>query len=413
MKWLSGVVIGIFTCSVSFAQTHTLDHYIELAKSNSPLLKDLRNQVASNQLDSMRIKAGYQPQVTATSGGLYAPTINGYGYSSAITNEHTLNALVGVNQQIIGKNNVAAQLQGITLQSSSTLNTLKISEQDLKKAVTTQYITTYGDQQQVNFNREIVDLLRTEEGLFKKLTQNNVYHQSDYLTFLVTLKQQELALSQARLQYKNDYATLNYLSGVADTTTTDSLVYPNLQRAVVLPDNRSSIYFTQYKLDSLKIVNSHQQLDYTYKPKTNIFAEGGYNSDFMGQAWKNFGLSAGFSLSIPLYDGGQRKMQHKKLSLEEETRENYKAFFDIQYRQQIAQLNQQISENEKLLPQISDQIKFSKALIKVDTKLLETGDVKIADLVLAVNNYLAVRNLKMQTEISKLQLINQLNYWNK
>ncbi|HJP64646.1 MAG TPA: TolC family protein [Mucilaginibacter sp.] len=413
MKWLSGVVIGVFTCSVSFAQTHTLDHYIELAKSNSPLLKDLRNQVASNQLDSMRIKAGYKPQVTATSGGLYAPTINGYGYSSAITNEHTLNGLVGVNQQIIGKNNVAAQLQGITLQSSSTLNTLKISEQDLKKAVTTQYITTYGDQQQVNFYREIVDLLRTEEGLFKKLTQNNVYHQSDYLTFLVTLKQQELALLQARLQYKNDYATLNYLSGVTDTTTTDSLVYPNLQRAVVLPDNRSSIYFTQYKLDSLKIVNSHQQLDYAYKPRTNVFADGGYNSDFMGQAWKNFGLSAGFSLSIPLYDGGQRKMQHKKLSLEEETRQNYKAFFDIQYRQQVAQLNQQISENEKLLPQINDQIKFSKALIKVDTKLLETGDVKIADLILAVNNYLTVRNLKMQTEISKLQLINQLNYWNK
>ncbi|HTI58306.1 TolC family protein [Mucilaginibacter sp.] len=413
MKWISGVIIGLFACSVSLAQTRTLDHYIDLARNNSPLLKDLRNQVTSNQLDSLRIKAGYRPQVNATSGGLYAPTINGFGYSSAITNEHTLNGLVGINQQIIGKNNVATQLEGITLQSSSTLNTLKISEQDLKKAVTAQYITTYGDQQQLNFNQEIVDLLRTEEQLFKKLTQNNVYHQSDYLTFLVTLKQQELQLSQARLQYKNDYATLNYLSGVADTTTADSLLYPGLQRMLILPDNRSSIYFAQYKLDSLKIVNGHQQLDYSYKPKTNIFADGGYNSDFMGQAWKNFGVSAGFSLTIPLYDGGQRKMQHKKLSLEEETRENYKAFFDIQYRQQIAQLNQQISENEKLLPQINDQIKFSKALIKVDTKLLETGDVKIADLILAVNNYLAVRNLKMQTEITKLQLINQLNYWNK
>lgn len=413
MKWISGVIIGLFACSVSLAQTRTLDHYIDLARNNSPLLKDLRNQVTSNQLDSLRIKAGYRPQVNATSGGLYAPTINGFGYSSAITNEHTLNGLVAINQQIIGKNNVATQLEGITLQSSSTLNTLKISEQDLKKAVTAQYITTYGDQQQLNFNQEIVDLLRTEEQLFKKLTQNNVYHQSDYLTFLVTLKQQELQLSQARLQYKNDYATLNYLSGVADTTTADSLLYPGLQRMLILPDNRSSIYFAQYKLDSLKIVNGHQQLDYSYKPKTNIFADGGYNSDFMGQAWKNFGVSAGFSLTIPLYDGGQRKMQHKKLSLEEETRENYKAFFDIQYRQQIAQLNQQISENEKLLPQINDQIKFSKALIKVDTKLLETGDVKIADLILAVNNYLAVRNLKMQTEITKLQLINQLNYWNK
>jgi len=218
---------------------------------------------------------------------------------------------------------------------------------------------------------------------------------------------------QARLQYKNDYATLNYLAGVADTTIVDSLVYPSLQRAYMLPDSKTSIFFAQYKLDSLKIVNSRQQLDYTYKPKINAFADGGFNSDFMGQAYKNFGTSIGFSFSIPLYDGGQKKMQYKKFSLQEETRENYRAFFDVQYKQQIAQLNQQINENEKLLPQINDQIKYSRALIKVDTKLLETGDVKIADLILAINNYLAVKNLETQTIISKLQLINQLNYWNK
>ncbi len=413
MKWLFGVIIGAFTCTVSLAQTNTLDHYLELAKSNSPLLKDLRNQVASNQLDSLRLKAGYKPQVNATSGGLYAPTIDGFGYSEPITNAHTLNGLVAVNQSIVSKNNLNTQLQGISLLSASTNNQAKISEQDLKKAVTTQYIAAYGDLQQLKFSREVVELLKTEEEAFKKLTQNNVYHQSDYLTFLVTLKQQELQLVQAQLQYKNDYATLNYLAGVADTTIVDSLVYPSIQRAIMLPDNNSSIFFAQYKLDSLKIVNNRQQLDYTYKPKINAFADGGFNSDFMGQAYKNFGTSVGFSFSIPLYDGGQKKMQYKKFSLQEETRENYKAFFDVQYKQQIAQLNQQINENEKLLPQINDQIKYSRALIKVDTKLLETGDVKIADLILAINNYLTVKNLETQTIISKLQLINQLNYWNK
>ena len=124
-------------------------------------------------------------------------------------------------------------------------------------------------------------------------------------------------------------------------------------------------------------------------------------------------MSAGFSLSIPIYDGGQRKLQYRKISLEEETRQNYKAFFNTQYRQQIAQLNQQINENDKLMPQIMDQIKYSESLIKVDTQLLQTGDVKIADLILAINNYLTVRNLKTQTIVSKLQLINQLNYWNR
>src|ERR1700712_777896 len=221
MKWLFGIILCTFTYSASMAQTYALDHYLELAKNNSPLLKDLHNQVASNQLDSLRIKAGYKPQVTATSGGLYAPTINGYGYSSAITNEHTLNGLVAVNQQIIGKSNLQSQLAGVTLQSQTILNTAKISEQDLKKAVTSQYITAYGDLQQVKFNQEIVNRLTAEEEILKKLTRANVYHQSDYLTFLVTLKQQQLQLAQARLQYKNDYATLNYLAGVADTSVVD------------------------------------------------------------------------------------------------------------------------------------------------------------------------------------------------
>jgi len=263
----------------------------------------------------------------------------------------------------------------------------------------------------MKFSQEIVDLLSKEEDALKKLTRANVYRQSDYLTFLVTLKQQQLQLSQARLQYKNDYATLNYLAGIADTTITD-LAEPALQR-VILPDVSNSIYFTQYKLDSLKLMNSRQQVGYSYKPKANVFADGGYNSDFMGQAWKNFGASVGFSLSIPLYDGGQRKLQYHKLSLEEETRQNYKAFFNVQYRQQVAQLNQQINENDKLMPQIEDQIKYTESLIKVDTQLLQTGDVKIADIVLAINNYLTVRNLKTQTIISRLQLINQLNYWTR
>ena len=58
-------------------------------------------------------------------------------------------------------------------------------------------------------------------------------------------------------------------------------------------------------------------------------------------------------------------------------------------------------------------MKFTESLIKVDTQLLQTGDLKIADLILAINNYLSIKNLMTQTVISRLQLINQLNYWTK
>lgn len=411
MKFLYGLVFCLFTCSVSLAQTYTLDHYLNIAKNNSPLLKDLHNQVASNSIDSLRLLAGLKTQVNANSGGLYAPIIGGYGYASAITNEHTLNAMMSANKTIIGKKNINAQLDAITLQSQSIGNATKISEQDLKRAVTTQYITAYGDLLQMRFNQEVIDLLSKEEGLLKQLTRANVYRQSDYLTFLVTLKQQQLQLLQARLLYKNDYSTLNYLAGVADTSMIE-LAEPFISKPI-LPDPNTSIFFRQYKLDSLKLVNSRQLVDFSYKPKISINADGGYNSDFMGQAYKNFGVSAGFTFTMPIYDGGQRKMQYKKISLEEDTRENYKSFFNIQFKQQIAQLNQQISENDNLLKQIDEQIKYTESLVKVDSDLLQTGDVRIADLILAINNYLTIKNLRTTTNITKLQLINQLNYFNR
>lgn len=411
MKWFFSVLFITSFCSAALAQSNTLDHYLEEAKHNSPLLKDLKNQITANQLDSMRIKAGLRPQVAVNSAGLYAPVISGYGYSAAITNEHTLNGLLGVNQAIIGSKNINEQVLTTSLATQAVANTIKLSEQDLKKSVTGQYITAYGSLQQYNFNKEIVELLEKEDDVLKKLTRANVYRQSDYLSFLVTLKQAQLQLTQSRAQYKNDYATLNYLAGTTDTALV-TLTKPDIRRAM-RADPNTSIFFNQFKVDSLKLLNSRRLLDFTYKPKLNALADAGFNTDFTGQEYKNFGVSAGFTLSIPIYDGGQKKLAYKKLSLEEDTRQNYKSFFDKQYRQQLAQLNQQIAENDALLTQVTDQMKYIESLIKVDTQLMQTGDLKIADLILAINNYLSVKNLFTQTTIIGLQLINQLNYWNK
>ncbi|GAB3910162.1 TolC family protein [Mucilaginibacter boryungensis] len=408
MKYLFSIILCAF---VFTAQAQDLDYYLNTALKSSPLLKDLNNQILSEKLDSMRLRAGLKPQVTGSSTGTYAPVINGFGYESAITNGQTLNALIGVNQAIIGKNYLNAQLASIKFSKDSLGNTIRISEQDLKKTIVTQYITAYGSLQQYLFNKEVLDLLTTEEGLLKKLTQSNVYRQSDYLTFLVTLKQQQLTLYQARLQYKNDFTTLSYLSGIVDTTIVQ-LKDPALKRTFPT-DPRTSIFYQQFNVDSIRLENNRRLIDYSYKPKLNVFGDAGYNSDFSYQPYKNFGTSFGFTVTVPIYDGGQRKLQYKKLALQEDTRLNYKTFFDKQYRQQIAQLNQQITDNDALEQQIKDEFKYAESLIKVDNKLLETGDVRVADLIIAINNYLSLKNLLKQTNISKLQLINQLNYWNK
>ncbi|MFD2865216.1 TolC family protein [Mucilaginibacter antarcticus] len=411
MRYLYIYLITILTVTTASAQQRALDDYMQAASRNSPLTKDLNNQILSAQLDSVRLKAGFKPIVTANAGGLYAPVINGIGYSQAITNGQSLNALIGVNKTVIGKNYLNAQNAGIGFQRDSLRNVIKLLEQDLRKTITTQYIAAYGSMEQQKFYQDVVDLLVKEEDLLKKLTRTNVYRQSDYLTFLVTLKQAQLQLAQSRLQYKTDYATLNYLAGITDTTM-QTIAKPELSRSNIF-DKQSSIFFKQFKIDSLRLKNERMLIDYNYKPKLNVFADGGYNSDLTAEYYRHFGVSAGFGLVIPIYDGGQKKLAHKQLQLKEDTRRNYLSFYDRQYDQQVKLLQQQISGYDALLAGIQDQFKYSESLIKVDTQLMQTGDLKIADLVLAINSYFAVKNLLTQNIISQLHLINQLNYWSK
>ncbi|MDP9047000.1 MAG: TolC family protein, partial [Bacteroidota bacterium] len=240
MKFFFGIILSAFICSAALAQNNSLTYYLETAKSKSPLLHDLQNQVAMSKLDSLRLRAGLLPQVTGSSAGLFAPAYNGFGYAGAITNVHTFNALVTVNKTIIGRQYLNSQLAAIGFQRDSITNLGKISELDLTKSITGQYITAYGSLEQYKFSKEVVDLLTREDTILKKLTRANVYRQSDYLTFLVTLKQQQVALLQARLQYKSDFATLNYLSGIADTTMME-ISEPTLQRTYT-PEISSSIF---------------------------------------------------------------------------------------------------------------------------------------------------------------------------
>ncbi|PAW92341.1 hypothetical protein CKK33_02065 [Mucilaginibacter sp. MD40] len=411
MKRLILCIVLAFSALVVQAQSSKLETLVQSALQNSPLIKDLNNQILSAQIDSVRLRAGFKPQVTASGLGLYAPVIRGYGYANAITNGQQLTGLLTVDKQFIGKNYLNAQILSILNQKDSLRNTIKLSEQELRKTIIAQYITAYGSQEQERYNREITLLLSSEEKVLLKLTRSNVYKQADYLAFLVTYQQAQLQLKQAQLQYKADYSTLKYLAGIRDTSL-DSLDRPNLVPGFI-SDKSQSIFFRQFQLDSIRIRNQQQLVDYAYKPKLHIYMDGGYNSDLTADYYKNWGASAGFGVTVPIYDGGQRKLLHKKVQLEEETRQQYKNFFDRQYSQQIYQLTEQIKGYDSLLADIRNQFKYAESLIKVDAKLMQTGDLKIADLILAVNNYLSVRNLLTTNLVSQLQLINQLNYYNR
>lgn len=411
--WLLVSIICIFRAGVTNAQQVTLDLYLQTARQNSPLLRQYKNIIKAAIIDSQIIRAGYKPQVALNAINMYAPSGNNFGYDASVTNGGQYGLIAGVTKAFASRYNLATQYKSVSLSADSVRALAAIAEQDISKNVTAQYLTAYGDQQQLIALAEIRELLVNEAKILKTLTQYNIYRQTDYLTFLVTQNQQELQLKQLRLQYLADFANLNYLCGIVDTGINGkTLLLPEL-KSPMLSDISSSIFYRQYEIDSLRLDNQVRLINISYRPKFGVFADAGYSTSVLGKFYRSFGASAGFSLSYPIYDGGKRKLTIHLVGLQEDSRLGYQAYFIKQHSQQLAGLRQQLSATEALRYDIEEQITYSKGLIEVNEKLLQTGDARIPDFVIAINNYLTAKTLLTQNRISRLQIINQINFWNR
>ena len=84
-----------------------------------------------------------------------------------------------------------------------------------------------------------------------------------------------------------------------------------------------------------------------------------------------------------------------------------------QYQQQIAGLQQQLQGTTLLFEKINKQVSYTKTLIEAYGKMMQTGDVKITDVITAITNFLNAQNLFRQNTISRLRIQSQLNYYNQ
>jgi outer membrane protein TolC len=404
-------IIGIcllIVCS-STAQLRTLDFFIETARKNSPTLKDFQNQVLSLSIDSQLLKASLRTQVNFLSNNSYAPVVKGWGYDEAITNIANVSGLVQASRNFLTRGNISAQYRSIALQRRALLDTLLLSQQDLIRTITDQYITAYGDLLAVEYNKELYEVMRREESTLKKLTEASVYKQTDYLTFYVTMQQQELLYLQAQIQYNTDYLTLNYLAGLTDTSVT-RIDKPMLTDTIT-GNFSQSVFYNRFITDSLRLENEKALINFEYRPKIAAYTDAGYNSSMQITPYKNVGWSAGVSLTFPIYDGRQKQMKYSRIAIQENTRQYNRNFYLNQYYMQRLQLYQQLKSIDLLVEKINKQIEYSHTLILANGKMLETGDITMRDYVTAINNYLNAQNLLTQNSIDRLRIQNQINYW--
>lgn len=403
------LLISLIGLSPLHGQERTLAWYVSQGIKNSPLIKDYQLQIASNGVDSQKVKGTFKPQVGLLGQLYYTPDYKGYGYDAAVTNGGNYQAQVIAKQELIIRKAKRAQLETLNIQSQYLNNTSKITELDLTKAITDLYITAYRDYALIQSTDEVLNLLDREEDMLKPLVQKGIYNQTDYLNIRMSKETQLLAKRQADLQYKTDLYSLNIICGLDDTSYT-TLAVPVVDLSERI-NTANLVLLRQYHIDSLKFDNNRKLINLQYQPKLTAFADAGlWTADLPG-FYRGFGAGVGVNFSMPLYDGRQRKYDFQKIALASQISRNYQQFARTQYQQQIYQLDAQLRATDELVTETTRQVQLSKDLIEVYKTELNQGLVRITDLILTVNNYINFRTSLNQTTMSRLQIINQLNYY--
>jgi len=402
------IAFVLFLISGILVHAQSLDFYLQKGLENSPLLKDYKNQMISGKLDSLLTIASYKPQINQVSQAMYAPVAKKYGYDEAITDGGNYSAVVSLEQSLFNQRVKSNQFKAISLIKQTIEADSKITEIELKQAITEQYLSAYADYSQIEFNRNTLNLLKEEQTILKSLAEQGIYAQTDLMNLSLSISAQNITIQQANLQFRNSLAVLNYICGIV-VSSPEKLEKPEL----VVQNNfniNNSPEMMKFRIDSLKNQNSKELIDLNYRPKVSAFADAGFQAIRPENIPHNFGTSFGLNLKVLIYDGKQRKIQYEKTALAENSRLDYQVFYTSQYKLQVNQLTEQLKLTDELISGIRNQLSEQEKLIEIYKMEIAKGMVRFLDFLDAVNNHAQAKNNLTISEMNRLQIINQMNY---
>jgi len=411
---------------LSEAQIKDLNFYIEKAKTNSPLLNKIENNIKIIQAEKQKIKAILRkPVISIESNILSAPilsedtkrkefqwnaenTINYIGYDLALSNGGQYIAFLSANQPLFNKKRYNFYLENVNLKTKINENEKILTQHELEKFVTEQYILCekYWAESQIikNLHKE----LNKQIQITKALVKNAIYSSKDIMILQIELENLNLEYTKIASEYKKNLLNLNQLCGIGDT----SFVKLKTTEIRIKKDTATQSYFLlKYKLDSLNILSQQNLFNLNYYPRLDFFANAGLNAAYLPTP-NRFGFSFGIRFSWKIFDGDQKKIQNEisiiKLQNIEFEKKQIKKNLDVNKQKllnQIKYTDQQISIVQRQLEQYRNLLK----LYKIE---LQNGQISTMDIKNIIRDFYRKKQEYLNLETVKKLLIVSFNYWN-
>lgn len=406
---------------------HLLYRYIETAKRNSPLINDYRNSIEIERAEQERLKAVYlHSQLELNGDYLLVPIISKdggrtsfkfnaqdaadyYGYDLGESSGH-LHAGVTLTQPLLGRAPYKAAREQSQINMETARYNIRLEEHLLERMVTEQYLLCLLDLTQATFADSIDMLLERKAETVRKLADCGMAKQSDLR--LIAIEQS--ANDELRCSYLQSFHAhlmeLNTICGISDT---NDILLPDIDIGPCLPATDGESLFTeQYVHDSLNVDASWRSFNLKYKPRLDLFVDGGMQAGAFSEWYRHFGLSAGLTLSWTIADGGQKKWKKRQSELRQHTISTYKANAanerDMRLKQSLAELGR----FERRLDAMAKRIGEYDGILSDYSKEMEAGQVSVLDYMQLLHDRIQAERDRLLLQANRKLIIVTYNYWN-
>lgn len=430
---MSRIIIFILSCLASVhvwaqGEANTLAHYLEAAKQNSPLLADYRNQQAMEQAELARLKALYtHSRLEAQGELLFVPIVETgdghtafkwnaqggtdyYGYDLGETSGH-LHAGVTWTQPLLGGADYRVAQAQARVNTDMATERMHLEAHRLERVVTEQYVLCLLDRAQKAVADTMISLLDRQAAALARLARAGLAKQSD-LHLLAIERTANEELRTASLQaYHAHLMDLNLLCGIADTADAvlaDEQVVPQMLQTM----NGASRLTEQFRLDSVATTLSLRSFELQYRPRLNLFVDGGVQSGVYQDAWRHFGVSAGLTFSWTLADGKQRRYKARQASLRQATTQAYRANAELQRRTRVAQAVAEMSRYDERERTLKRQGEEYENVLANYGKEMAAGQVSVIDYLTVLRQKVEAEKALLAVRANRQIAAAAYNYWN-
>ncbi len=366
------------------AQTLTVEQYRAKVLEYNQDIKQAKEAVNAAMYALKGIKTGFFPKLQV--GGNYSYQIEDVEFMQGVDMKHdNYAAEATLSQNVYAGNAVRKQKDAAVLQEAIARLGEDLTTDNIVYAADVNYWTVAANESQFFIAQEFVMIVNELDGIVQKRFDEGAISKTDLLMVKTRLKEAELQLSTATMNYRMAMQSLKIMMGAP--LEENVVLVDSIQQPVVVPALQPLDVALQRRADyQIAVQNVHlakQQTKITrskYLPQLAVGMKESWGTPLINVDGKEkFATTAFAKFSMPVFNWGEKRQYVRQNKAMEMSKELEMSKMKDQVKQELANAWVKLDETWKRVEIANSTLEIAKENLKLNTFSYNEGKLPILD----------------------------------